>query len=109
MSTLDFFIIYLLIIDDPKNAHLRRLENAENLRLFRADLFDYESLSVAIAGCEGVFHSACPVPLTGKIRNLEARTLPIDFRVDYLKFLVYLYSGSSHEYKVYPFFYEGNS
>ena len=72
-------------------------------------MLDYESLSVAIVGCEGVFHSACPVLITGKIRYLEARTLPIDFRVDYLKFLVYFYSGSSHKYQVYPFFYEGNS
>ncbi|XP_078439343.1 cinnamoyl-CoA reductase 1-like [Wolffia australiana] len=49
--------------DDPKNTHLRKLDNAENLHLFKADLLDYESLSAAIAGCEGVFHVACPVPV----------------------------------------------
>ncbi|XP_078439109.1 cinnamoyl-CoA reductase 1-like isoform X2 [Wolffia australiana] len=49
--------------NNPKNAHLRKLEHAENLRLFKADVLDYESLSAAIAGCEGVFHVASPVVL----------------------------------------------
>ncbi|XP_042448069.1 cinnamoyl-CoA reductase 1-like [Zingiber officinale] len=49
---------------DPKNAHLKELHPAatENLQLFKADLLDYESVASAIAGCEGVFHVASPVP-----------------------------------------------
>ncbi|KAL9259466.1 Cinnamoyl-CoA reductase 1-like protein [Drosera capensis] len=48
---------------DAKNAHLKGLDNAaENLKLFKANLLDYDSLSAAIAGCEGVFHVASPVP-----------------------------------------------
>ncbi|CAK7345969.1 unnamed protein product [Dovyalis caffra] len=48
---------------DDKNAHLMKLENAtENLKLFKADLLDYEGLYVAITGCSGVFHVACPLP-----------------------------------------------
>ncbi|KAJ9553960.1 LOW QUALITY PROTEIN: hypothetical protein OSB04_018005 [Centaurea solstitialis] len=38
------------------NAHLKSLEKAsENLKLFKADLLDYESLRATIAGCNG-FH-----------------------------------------------------
>ncbi|KAJ9553919.1 hypothetical protein OSB04_017964 [Centaurea solstitialis] len=48
---------------DEKNAHLKSLEKAsENLKLFKADLLDYESLRAAIVGCNGVFHTASPVP-----------------------------------------------
>ncbi|KAF5741779.1 Bifunctional dihydroflavonol 4-reductase/flavanone 4-reductase [Tripterygium wilfordii] len=48
--------------DDPKNVHLRELEGAnERLILCRADLLDYEMLKEAIAGCDGVFHTASPV------------------------------------------------
>ncbi|KAK6147869.1 hypothetical protein DH2020_018781 [Rehmannia glutinosa] len=48
--------------DDPKNSHLRELEGAaERLILCRADLCDYESIRVAINGCDGVFHTASPV------------------------------------------------
>ncbi|KAL6286066.1 cinnamoyl-CoA reductase 1-like [Prunus yedoensis var. nudiflora] len=48
--------------DDPKNAHLRELEGAqERLSLRKADLLDYESLKEAINGCDGVFHTASPV------------------------------------------------
>ncbi|GAV72360.1 Epimerase domain-containing protein [Cephalotus follicularis] len=47
---------------DPKNAHLRELEGAqERLTLCRTDLLDYESLKAAINGCDGVFHTASPV------------------------------------------------
>ena len=49
-------------LDDPKNAHLRELEGAnERLTLHRADLLDYESLKEAINGCDGVVHTASPV------------------------------------------------
>jgi nucleoside-diphosphate-sugar epimerase len=48
---------------DAKNAHLLGLDGAaERLRLFKADLLHYGSLAAAIAGCDGVFHVACPVP-----------------------------------------------
>ena len=51
--------------DDDKNAHLKALEGAgERLQLVRADLLDYESVASAVAGCEGVFHVASPVPST---------------------------------------------
>ncbi|KAJ7964855.1 Cinnamoyl-CoA reductase [Quillaja saponaria] len=48
--------------DDPKNAHLKELDGAqERLTLFKADLLDLESLKAAINGCNGVFHAASPV------------------------------------------------
>ncbi|KAG2607308.1 hypothetical protein PVAP13_4NG237700 [Panicum virgatum] len=48
---------------DPKNAHLMALDGAgERLRLFKADLLDYAGVAAAVAGCEGVFHVASPVP-----------------------------------------------
>ncbi|XP_010428708.1 PREDICTED: cinnamoyl-CoA reductase 2-like [Camelina sativa] len=51
---------------DEKNDHLKKLDKAaKNLKLFKADLFDYEGLSSAIAGCSGVFHIASPVPFEG--------------------------------------------
>ncbi|CAL5039445.1 unnamed protein product [Urochloa decumbens] len=53
-------------VRDPgasKNAHLKALEGAgERLQLLKTDLLDYNSVSSAIAGCEGVFHVASPVP-----------------------------------------------
>ncbi|RYR40928.1 hypothetical protein Ahy_A09g046673 isoform A [Arachis hypogaea] len=46
---------------DEKYAHLMKLEGAsENLKLFKADLLSYESVQSAIAGCNAVFHVACP-------------------------------------------------
>ncbi|BBG99190.1 cinnamoyl coa reductase 1 [Prunus dulcis] len=48
--------------DDPKNAHLRELEGAQDrLTLRKADLLDIGSLKEAINGCDGVFHTASPV------------------------------------------------
>ncbi|XP_054779613.1 cinnamoyl-CoA reductase 1-like [Prosopis cineraria] len=48
-----------------KYDHLLKFEGAsENLKLFKAELLDYESLSSAIVGCRAVFHVACPVPST---------------------------------------------
>ncbi|CAL5063650.1 unnamed protein product [Urochloa decumbens] len=48
---------------NPKNAHLEELDRApENLRLFKADVLDYDTLTHAVEGCEGVFHLATPVP-----------------------------------------------
>ncbi|ONK79005.1 uncharacterized protein A4U43_C01F1890 [Asparagus officinalis] len=56
---------------DEKNAHLRNLDGGSgNLQLFKVDLLDYDAIASAIAGCEGVFHVASPVPST-KVPNPE--------------------------------------
>jgi nucleoside-diphosphate-sugar epimerase len=56
------FVLYVISDDVAKNAHLRSLEGAaERLTLFRVDLLDKESIAAAFRGCEGVFHTACPV------------------------------------------------
>nr|CAB3469608.1 unnamed protein product [Digitaria exilis] len=48
--------------DDAKNAHLRALPGAaERLALCRADLLDFDAIRAAVAGCNGVFHTASPV------------------------------------------------
>jgi hypothetical protein len=63
---------FVCALDDSKNAHLKVLEGAgERLQLFKADLLDYNSVAPAIAGCEGVFHVASPVP-SGRSSNPEA-------------------------------------
>ncbi|XP_015879965.3 cinnamoyl-CoA reductase 1 [Ziziphus jujuba] len=50
---------------DDKYAHLRKLDKApQNLKLFKADLLNYDSMLSAIEGCSGVFHVASPVPST---------------------------------------------
>nr|XP_027113791.1 cinnamoyl-CoA reductase 1-like [Coffea arabica] len=57
--------------DDEKYVHLKKLDKAaENLKLFKADLLDYNSISAAIRGCDGVFHVASPVP-SGSVPNPE--------------------------------------
>jgi GDP-D-mannose dehydratase len=56
---------------DGKNAHLLALEGAgERLQLVKADMLDYSSVASAVAGCEGVFHVASPVPY-GQSSNPE--------------------------------------
>ncbi|CAN1781263.1 Cinnamoyl-CoA reductase 1 [Linum perenne] len=48
---------------DSKCIHLKQLpKSSSNLKLFKADLLDYDSLCSAIRGCSGVFHVASPVP-----------------------------------------------
>jgi hypothetical protein len=62
----------LLLSGDPKNAHLRRLEGApESLLLFKADMLDRDAMVAAVAGCQGVFHVASPVP-ADKVIDPEA-------------------------------------
>lgn len=57
---------------DEKYAHLWKLENAaEKLKIFKADLLDFDTILAAVKGCEGVFHVACPVP-QGSVPNPEA-------------------------------------
>ncbi|XP_075511744.1 cinnamoyl-CoA reductase 1-like [Primulina tabacum] len=54
-----------------KNVQLKSLEYAaEKLKLFKADLLDYNSLLAAVDGCDGVFHVASPVP-SGFVPNPE--------------------------------------
>ena len=63
----------VLVIDNEKYAHLKKLDKAgDKLKLFKADLLDYGSLQSAIAGCSGVFHVACPVP-PASVPNPEVR------------------------------------
>uniref|UniRef100_A0ACD5UH02 Uncharacterized protein n=1 Tax=Avena sativa TaxID=4498 RepID=A0ACD5UH02_AVESA len=60
---------------DPKNGHLEALAGAgERLSLFKADVLDYASVASAVAGCDGVFHVASPVP-AAKTQNPEVEVL----------------------------------
>ncbi|KAF8780962.1 hypothetical protein HU200_000928 [Digitaria exilis] len=65
-------------LGDEKTAHLKRLPSASDpeggLRLFRADLLDYDAMAAAIAGCQGVFHVATPVP-SGNLTDPEREML----------------------------------
>ena len=70
-----------LCAGDAKNAHLSECENAStNLRLFKAELLDYDSICSAVEGCIGVFHVASPVPVPKTtVPNPEARIPIYDF------------------------------
>ncbi|XP_031406273.1 cinnamoyl-CoA reductase 2-like isoform X2 [Punica granatum] len=60
---------------DEKYAHLSKLDRAsDNLKIFKADLLDYDSLRTAIAGCAGVLHVASPVP-SSSVPNPEVEVL----------------------------------
>ncbi|GAB4828474.1 hypothetical protein Ancab_035471 [Ancistrocladus abbreviatus] len=60
---------------DGKHAHLKSLDKAsDNLKLLKADLLDYDSLSSAVSGCDGVFHVACPVP-SSSVPNPETQLI----------------------------------
>ncbi|PKI33827.1 hypothetical protein CRG98_045779 [Punica granatum] len=76
------------VTGDKKYAHLNKLERAsDNLKLFKADLLDYDSLRSAIAGCPGVIHVACPVPTSPLVNpenwymlaKTEAESLAFEF------------------------------
>ncbi|KAI3724563.1 hypothetical protein L2E82_36344 [Cichorium intybus] len=61
--------------DEKKNGHLKKLENAEErLKLFKADLLEYENLCAAFEGCIGVLHVASPVP-SGHVSNPQVELL----------------------------------
>ena len=61
----------MCVLGASKNAHLKALEGAgERLQLLKADLLEYNSVVSALAGCEGVFHVASPVP-SGRSSNPE--------------------------------------
>ncbi|OWM81150.1 hypothetical protein CDL15_Pgr007181 [Punica granatum] len=66
--------IELNSVDEKKNAHLYELDGAsENLRLFKADLLDQDSLRSAIQGCAGVFHKELIEPaVKGTFNVLQA-------------------------------------
>ncbi|XP_055817891.1 phenylacetaldehyde reductase-like isoform X1 [Solanum dulcamara] len=56
--------------DTSKMAHLLGLDGAnERLHLFKAELLEDQSFDHAVDGCEGVFHTASPVFLTGKSKE----------------------------------------
>lgn len=60
------------IAEDDKYAHLRSMENAaENLKLFKADILDFDSILAAVEGCDGALHIATPVP-PNSVANPEA-------------------------------------
>ncbi|KAI4971156.1 hypothetical protein ZWY2020_002070 [Hordeum vulgare] len=65
-------------VRDPgnaKNAHLKALEGAgERLQLLSTDLLNYNSIASAVAGCDGVFHVASPVP-SGRSTNPEEEVI----------------------------------
>ncbi|BBN01218.1 protein MpDFR-like5 [Marchantia polymorpha subsp. ruderalis] len=47
--------------NEDKNGHLWKLKGADQrLKLYKADILDYEALAGVVAGCEGVFHVASP-------------------------------------------------
>ncbi|KAJ6684530.1 PROTEIN KINASE SUPERFAMILY PROTEIN [Salix purpurea] len=57
---------------DEKYAHLKKLDKAtENLKLFKADLLDYNSLCSAAEGCRGVFLRIEPA-VEGTLNVLKA-------------------------------------
>ncbi|EER99109.1 hypothetical protein BDA96_02G261800 [Sorghum bicolor] len=48
-------------VRDPNLLHVIP-RTPESLLLFTADMLDRDALAAAVAGCEGVFHVASPVP-----------------------------------------------
>ncbi|KAG6402380.1 hypothetical protein SASPL_134573 [Salvia splendens] len=61
--------------EDDKNAHLLSFENAaEKLRLFKADLLDFDSILAAVKGCDGLFHVASPTP-SASVSNPEVEVV----------------------------------
>lgn len=80
LSKLQFQKLYSLIqtawiyfVDDAKNSHLKKLEeSSDRLKLFKADLLNYDSILMAVKGCNGVFHVASPVP-SSSVPNPEVR------------------------------------
>ncbi|KAM1064525.1 hypothetical protein TB1_027903 [Malus domestica] len=51
--------------DPKKTEHLLSLDGAkERLHLFRADLLEEGSFDTVVDGCQGVFHTASPVPFS---------------------------------------------
>ncbi|CAN8315983.1 unnamed protein product [Cochlearia groenlandica] len=61
--------------DNEKYSHLKKLDKAgDKLKLFKADLLDYESIRSAVTGCIGVFHVASPVP-SSTVPNPEVEVI----------------------------------
>ena len=69
------YTVHGTVRDCEEYSHLKNLEKAaENLKLFKADLLDYDSLAAAIKGCNGVFHVASPVP-SSSVPNPEVEVV----------------------------------
>lgn len=78
-------ILYGVHLGDDKYSHLKKLEkSSQNLKLFKEDLLDYDSLRAAIEGCHEVFHVASPVPST-TVLNPEVRVSLIHPLYSYLQ------------------------
>ncbi|PON57527.1 Hopanoid-associated sugar epimerase, partial [Trema orientale] len=58
-----------------KTEHLLSLDGAkERLHLFKADLLEEGSFDSVVDGCEGVFHTACPIlhtPADPKVEMID--------------------------------------
>jgi len=55
-------VVNCIATDDESTAHLRSLEGAsERLELLKANILHLPNLVAVVEGCEGVFHTACPV------------------------------------------------
>lgn len=69
------FFFHFFFVDDVKNNHLKKLEeSSDRLKLFKADLLNYDSILMAVRGCNGVFHVASPVP-SSSVPNPEVRLI----------------------------------
>jgi len=84
---------------DKKSAHLKRLESAtESLRIFKADLLDYDAMAAAIVGCQGVFHVATPVP-SENLTNPEVSS--VFFRIFYSEQELFFFEGKNRNFGFY--------
>ncbi|GFP98312.1 cinnamoyl-coa reductase 1 [Phtheirospermum japonicum] len=60
---------------DEKYVHLKSLKSAfEKLKLFKADLLDFDSILAAVKGCDGIFHVASLVP-SSSVPNPEVEVV----------------------------------
>jgi len=47
--------------NEKKIAHLRKLQELGDLKIFKADLTDEDSFESSFSGCEYIFHVATPI------------------------------------------------
>ncbi|CAN1781268.1 Cinnamoyl-CoA reductase 1 [Linum perenne] len=80
---------------DSKCIHLKQLpKSSSNLKLFKADLLDYDSLCSAIRGCSGVFHVASPAEVIEPTVKGTLNVLKACVEVK-VKRVVYVSSGTA--------------
>ncbi|TKY47203.1 Cinnamoyl-CoA reductase 1 [Spatholobus suberectus] len=61
--------------DENETKHLEEMEGAKSrLRLLEMDLLDVDSIAVAVKGCSGVIHLACP-NIIGQVKDPEKQIL----------------------------------